>query len=71
MRFADVGAAVDDYLARDPQRRDVHVQVRLSDDRRRIALTCTQQVPLTFGWLFDRRAVRHVAHSAARADLQQ
>ncbi|WP_375491025.1 pilus assembly protein TadG-related protein [uncultured Jatrophihabitans sp.] len=70
VRFANVGAAVDDYLARDPQRRVVHVRVRLTDDDERIGLTCVQHVSLTFGWLFDRRTVRHVAHSTARADLQ-
>ena len=70
LRFADVGRAVDAYLDRDPQRRDVRVQVTLTDDRQRIALTCVRTIPLTFGWLFDRRTVRHVAHSAARADLQ-
>jgi putative Flp pilus-assembly TadE/G-like protein len=69
LRFADVGTAVRDYLARDPRRHDVRVQVRLTDDRRRIALTCSRDAPLAFGWLFDRRSVRHLARSAARADL--
>jgi hypothetical protein len=71
LRFANVGPAIDDYLARNPQRHAVHVQVRLTDNRERIALTCAQDLPLSFGWLFDRRTVRHIAHSSARADLQQ
>lgn len=67
LQFADVGRFVDDYLARDPARRDVRVRAALSEDRERVTLICSQTLPLTFGRLFGRPEVRHTATSSARA----
>lgn len=65
--FADAEAAVRDYLARDPQRRDVRVRVALDADRRRITLRCEQTTSLALGQLVGRGHVHHVATSSARA----
>jgi uncharacterized membrane protein len=67
LQFADVQAVVEAYLARDPARHDVRVTAVLSADRRRLTLTCEETVPLTFGRLFGRPSVRHVARSSARS----
>jgi Flp pilus assembly protein TadG len=67
LRFSDVQHQVVSYLARDPQRRDVRVQARLSPDRERITLTCTQTTELAFGGFFGRAHVAHTATSSARA----
>ena len=42
LQFTDVRRTVDTYLRRDPTRTGVTVQVRLSDDRRRVTLRCSQ-----------------------------
>lgn len=67
LRFGDVARVVDAYLARDPQRRGVHVQAALSPDRERITLTCAQTTSLAFGAFFGRGRVHHRATSSARA----
>jgi hypothetical protein len=67
LRFADVAQVVNAYLARDPDRRSVHVNAHLSPDRERITLTCQQMMPLAFGAFFGRAHVRHTATSSARA----
>jgi hypothetical protein len=67
LRFADVAQVVNAYLARDPDRRSVHVNAHLSPDRERITLTCQQTMPLAFGAFFGRAHVRHTATSSARA----
>ena len=67
LQFDDATAQVQAYLARDPARRDIRVDVALSPDRRRITLTCTRTTPLAFGGMFGRSHVRHVATSTARA----
>jgi hypothetical protein len=66
-RFAAVQQVVDAYLARDPDRRSVHVNAALSPDRERITLTCEQTTSLAFGKFFGRGHVRHTATSSARA----
>jgi Flp pilus assembly protein TadG len=68
LRFADVQQVVDDYLARDPGRADVQVDVVLSADARTLSLTCVETRRITFGSLFGQGdGVRHVVHAAARA----
>jgi hypothetical protein len=67
LRFADVRQVVDDYLARDPDRRGVQVRASLSPDRRRITLTCEQTTTLALGAFFGRGHVHHTATSSARA----
>lgn len=67
LRFADIAQVVNAYLARDPDRRSVHVNAHLSADRERITLTCEQTMPLAFGAFFGRAHVRHTATSSARA----
>jgi hypothetical protein len=67
VRFADVQPVVEQYLARDPARRSVHVNAVLSADRERITLTCEQTTSLVFGAFFGRAHVHHTATSSARA----
>jgi hypothetical protein len=67
LRFDAVGTAVEQYLGRDPQRRTVTVQARLSPDRERITLRCTQSRDLPLGAFFGRSTVRHSATSSSRA----
>jgi uncharacterized membrane protein len=67
LRFADVGRAVDAYLARDPARHDVRITATVSRDRQRITLTCEQTTSLVLGALFGRAHVHHKATSSARA----
>ena len=67
LRFADVDAAVADYLARDAARREVHVDASVSDDGTRITLTCEQQMSLALGAFFGRSSVHHTVQSSARA----
>ena len=67
LQFTDVRRTVDTYLRRDPTRTGVTVQVRLSDDRRRVTLRCSQVRALPLGGVFDRGHVRHTAVSTARA----
>jgi len=67
LRFGDVQLVVARYLARDPERRSVHVVLRLSPDGTRITLTCRQRTTLVLGGLFGRSHVDHVARSSARA----
>jgi hypothetical protein len=67
LRFADVTPAVERYLARDPDRSDVHIRAALSTDRQRIVLTCDETRPLAFGAFFGRAQVHHTATSSARA----
>jgi len=69
--FTDVRNAVDHYLARDPERRDVRVHARLSADRRRITLTCEQTSTLALGGFFGRAHVHHTATSSARAAVYE
>jgi hypothetical protein len=65
--FGDVQPVVSAYLARDAQRRGVQVRATLSNDRRRLTLTCEQTRSLVFGALFGRPRLRHVVTSSARA----
>lgn len=67
LRFADVGPAVDTYLARDVSRRGVRVRAALSPDGERITLTCTQTRTLPLGGVVGRGQVTHTATSSARA----
>jgi Flp pilus assembly protein TadG len=67
LRFANVDEVVGAYLARDPERRSVHVNAVLSPDRERITLTCEQTTALAFGAFFGRAHVHHTATSSARA----
>lgn len=67
LQFADVNDVVDRYLARDAERRSVHVHAVLSPDRRLITLTCRQTTSLAFGAFFGRGHVEHTATSSARA----
>ena len=69
LRFADVRRHVDAYLARDPSRRDVRVQVTLSTDAQRLTLHCTQTRDLAFGALFARARLTHHATSSARSPI--
>jgi Tfp pilus assembly protein PilX len=67
LRFTDVAQAVSDYLARDPQRRRVHVNAHLSPGGTRITLTCEQTTRLAMGAVVGRGRVHHTATSTARA----
>ena len=67
LQFTGARQQVDDYLARDPSRTGVHVQVQLTGDRTRVTLYCRQTLALPFGRFFDREHVRHTAVSTARA----
>jgi hypothetical protein len=67
LRFTDVAHVVADYLARDPERRSVRIQARLSADRQRVTLTCAETTSLAFGALFGRAQVHHTATATARA----
>lgn len=67
LRFAGVHDVVDAYLARDPARRGVTVQARVSANRERIVLTCSQTTSVALGGVFGRAHVRHTAVSSARA----
>ncbi|SHH29360.1 Putative Flp pilus-assembly TadE/G-like [Jatrophihabitans endophyticus] len=67
LRFTDVDAEVERYLARDPSRHGVRARAGLSADRTRVTLRCEQTLPLAFGRLFGRADVRHTAVSTARA----
>ena len=70
-RFAEVPQAVDGYLSRDGDRRDVHVEAAVSTDGRTLSLTCTEQRTIAFGAVFGKAAgVRHVAHSSAQSPLR-
>jgi Flp pilus assembly protein TadG len=70
LRFTNVDHAVAAYLARDPRRRDVQVQTRLSADRTTITLRCAQTTHLALGALFGRSQVHHTATSSARSPLR-
>jgi hypothetical protein len=67
LRFADARTVVNAYLARDPSRAAVRVQVRLSPDRTRITLSCQERTSLALGSLFGRGHVVHRVSSTARA----
>jgi len=67
LRFAHAEQAVAAYLRRDPSRRGVRSTVRLSADRERIVLHCTQTRRLPLGSLVGRGTVEHRATSTARA----
>lgn len=67
LQFAGARAEVAAYMARDPERRGVHIRVVLSADRRRLTLFCAQTMPLALGGLFGRAQVHHTATSSARA----
>lgn len=54
LQLANVQAAVDDYVSRDPWRSSVGMTARLSDDRTRVTLTCTRRSKIAFGWLFGK-----------------
>jgi uncharacterized membrane protein len=70
-RFSDARAAAADYLARDPERQDVHVDVELAADDTTLTLTCVQVEHIAFGSVFGKASgVRHVVHSSARAALR-
>ncbi len=65
--FTDVHDAVEAYLRRDPSRQDVRIGARLSADRERITLTCSQTTSLALGAFFGRGHVQHTATSSSRA----
>jgi hypothetical protein len=67
LRFADVADVVSAYLARDPERRSVHVDATLSAGGTRITLPCTETTSLAFGALFGKPQVQHTATSSERA----
>jgi hypothetical protein len=70
LRFGDVQEFVDEYLARDPDRADMHIQASLSPDARTLLLRCTETSHIAFGAMFGKGdGIRHVATSAARAPL--
>jgi hypothetical protein len=70
LQFGDVRSAVTRYLARDPSRRRVHVNARLSDDARTLTLSCEQTEHIAFGAMFGRGSgVHHRVSSSARAPL--
>ena len=70
LRFGDVRAAVMQYLARDPSRRSVHVDARLSADAQTLTLTCEQTEKIAFGAMFGSGdGVDHTVTSSARAPL--
>ncbi|HJQ42595.1 MAG TPA: pilus assembly protein TadG-related protein [Jatrophihabitantaceae bacterium] len=70
LRFSSAEAAVADYLARDPGRREVQAMTTTSVDERTIEVRCVEVRPVTFGALFGRpRGIRHVVRSSARAPL--
>jgi uncharacterized membrane protein len=69
--FSDADQAVAAYLDRDSDRRAVQIRAQLSADRQRITLTCIRTTELTFGGVFGRGHVRHVASSTARAAVIQ
>ena len=70
VRFAEVQAAVDAYVARDPDRRDVRIAATVSTDRRTLSLTCSERRPVTFGTAFGKGSgVEHVAHSSVQSRL--
>lgn len=71
LRFANVSAAVEQYLARDRARRGIAVHATLSPDAQTLALTCSQTGTVAFGALFGRASgVRHTVTSAARAPVR-
>jgi Flp pilus assembly protein TadG len=70
LRFVEVRASVTDYLARDPSRRSVRVNARLSTDAQTLTLTCEQTETIAFGAMFGKSdGVHHVVTSSARAPL--
>jgi Flp pilus assembly protein TadG len=69
LQFAHVDQAVAAYLARDPNRRDVHARAELSADRTTITLRCTETTKVALGALFGRSHVLHTATSSARSPL--
>ena len=70
LRFSGGEAAVADYLARDPGRRNVQAVTSTSVDGRTIEVRCVEVRRITFGSLFGKpQGVRHVVRSSARAPL--
>jgi Flp pilus assembly protein TadG len=70
LRFADVQAAVAEYLARDPDRVAVQTTVRLATDQRTLELTCEQTEHIAFGAMFGYGdGVHHRATASAAALL--
>lgn len=70
LRFAGARASVTEYLARDPSRRSVQVNTRLSADARTLTLTCEQTEQIAFGAMFGKgHGVHHTVRSSARAPL--
>jgi uncharacterized membrane protein len=68
--FGDVGAAIAQYLQRDPSRASVQVNSRLSADARTLTLTCEQTEKIAFGAMFGKGGgVRHTVTSSARAPI--
>jgi hypothetical protein len=67
LRFGDAQRAVDGYLARENNARDVGTEADLSADDRVIQLRCTRTARIPFGALFGKAGgVRHVVTSSAR-----
>ena len=70
LQFGDVRAAVTEYLVRDPSRRSVHVNARLSADAQTLTLTCEQTEKIAFGAMFGKsEGVHHTVTSSARAPV--
>ena len=65
-----VDQAVQAYLARDAQRRDIQATASLSADARRVDVECREAARVAFGAAFGKGGgVRHTARSSARAGL--
>jgi hypothetical protein len=71
LRFADVQAAVSEYLARDPSRAAVQIETAISNDGTTLTLRCVQISQVAFGAVFGQGAgVRHVAMASVRAPVR-
>ncbi|MDP9116027.1 MAG: pilus assembly protein TadG-related protein [Actinomycetota bacterium] len=70
LRFTNVQAVVDQYLARDPSLAGVRIQADVSVDAQTLQLQCTQTLPIAFGAMFGKaHGIRHLAISYARAPV--
>jgi Flp pilus assembly protein TadG len=64
----DVQGAVDDYQARDPERRDIRMQASVSPDAQTVTVQCTQTTTVAFGAFFGfGSGIGHHATSTARS----
>jgi Putative Flp pilus-assembly TadE/G-like len=71
LHFAGVQHVVDDYLARDPSRRDVRAEATLSADTRTVSVRCDETRHIVFGTVFGKGGgVHHIATAAAQAPVR-